>query len=339
MLRAPRPRMGIATDLTVQNKIRYKAYLDHFSFNAKTTMFVAVNEFFHPSAVVKIGHPINETVGGAGYNEHFLEPLQQAFSGLQRQDYVMIGGNYLGGEWVTSTGYFYGHFDQSLLGIPPSGKLAFLRYGEFLRIEDGKVVEAECFLGLAELLIAEGRWPLGKSMGYEGVVPGPATHGGVSLSSSDTTVSRANADLVENMLLRLASPDKSWRPYWDDRMVWHGPGGFGAYATLEAFEAFQVPFELAFEGWGDGQNEGLTGIGSSTKAADGDYSFLSGWPQITGLHVSPFLGIEPDRRRVYMRDCDWWRCENGKIVENWCMVDTLHLAMQLGRDVLDEIDV
>jgi len=38
-----------------------------------------------------------------------------------------------------------------------------------------------------------------------------------------------------------------------------------------------------------------------------------------------------------MRDCDWLRCENGKILENWCMVDTLHLALQLGRDVLGEV--
>ena len=42
-------------------------------------------------------------------------------------------------------------------------------------------------------------------------------------------------------------------------------------------------------------------------------------------------------KRIYMRDCDWWRCKDGKIIENWCMVDTLHLAHQLGRDILSEI--
>ena len=48
-------------------------------------------------------------------------------------------------------------------------------------------------------------------------------------------------------------------------------------------------------------------------------------------------GIEPTGKRVYMRDCDWWRLSENKILENWCMVDTLHLALQLGRDVIEEI--
>ena len=66
---------------------------------------------------------------------------------------------------------------------------------------------------------------------------------------------------------------------------------------------------------------------------------ISGWPQITGIHVKPFMGIEPTNQRIYMRDCDWWRCKDNKIIENWCMVDTLHLVHQLGRDVLSEISI
>ena len=38
-----------------------------------------------------------------------------------------------------------------------------------------------------------------------------------------------------------------------------------------------------------------------------------------------------------MRDCDWWRCENGKIIENWCMLDIPHLLHQLGYDLFAEI--
>jgi predicted ester cyclase len=337
MARAPRPGMGIGTPLTVKNKRLYRQYLDAVAGDGAEVASSAVSAFFHEDAHVKMGHPVDETRGGAGYMSEFLAPLMRAFRGLKRQDYVMIGGEYLGAEWVTSTGYFFGHFVEPLFGIPPSGKLAFLRYGEFLRVKNGKCVEAECYLGLAELIIAEGLWPLGESQGYEGLVPGPATHDGTRVEAGDPATSRVTGDLVENMLLGLTSEDAAWRRYWDDRMVWYGPGGFGAYATVEAFEAFQVPFERSFEGWGDGQTEGLSGIGSSCKAADGNYAFLSGWPQITGVHVKTFLGIEPTGTRIYMRDCDWWRCENGKIIENWCMVDTLHLAFQLGQDVLAEV--
>ena len=58
---------------------------------------------------------------------------------------------------------------------------------------------------------------------------------------------------------------------------------------------------------------------------------------ITGVHAKPFLGIEQTGNRVFMRDFDRWRCSNGKIDENWCMFYTLHLALQLGRDVIGEI--
>jgi len=336
MTRAPRPGMGIATATTADNKMLYLQYLQQYDAGI-VALKPAIDSYFAPDTTLKLGHPINESQGAKGYYDQLIIPLAQAFDGLCRKNHVVIGGAYLDGEWVTSTGYFYGHFRAPLFGIPPSGKMAFLRYGEFLRIEGGQVVEAECFIGLAELIIALGLWPLAASQGYEGVVPGPATHDGVLSQSPDPATSRVTGDLVEDMLLELASEDRAWRPYWDERMVWYGPGGFGSYSTRDAFEAFQVPFEKSFEGWGDGQNEGLSGIGSSCKSADGDYAFLSGWPQITGVHVAPFLGIAPTGKRVYMRDCDWWRCADGKIIENWCMVDTLHLALQLGRDVLAEV--
>ena len=284
-----------------------------------------------------MAHPINEVKGSAGYLEKFLIPLFNSFKGLQRQDYVMIGGEYQGSEWVTSTGYFYGHFVNPFLGIPPSGKMAFLRYGEFFKIVNDKVAESYCFVGFAELLIDLGLWPLEASKGYEGVVPGPATHDGIVLENSDVLKSRKSADLVEEMCRNLGTADRSIESYWDRKMVWYGPGGLGTYSTFNSFESFQVPFEKTFKGWGDGKKEDISGVGSNCKAGDGNYVFLCGWPQITGVHVKNFLGIETTNKRIYMRDCDWWRCKDGKILENWCMVDTLDLVLQLGRDVIAEI--
>lgn len=157
------------------------------------------------------------------------------------------------------------------------------------------------------------------------------------IGPSDPERSRLTADLVEDMLKQLATQDQSWRPYWDKRMVWYGPGGLGSYATVDAFAKFQSPFEETFEGWGDGQREGIANVGSSCKAGDGDHAFLCGWPQITGVHVKPFLGLEPAGKRVFMRDCDWRRCADGKIIENWCMLDIPHVLMQLGYDLFAEI--
>lgn len=337
--RAARPAMGVATDLTVENKRRYLRFLDSFEAEGRAAIETAAAGIFDPGADINASHPINEAAPGAGYVTDIIAPVMAAFQGCTRQNYVVIGGEYLGTEWVTSTGYFHGHFDRPLFGIPPSHRLAYLRFGEFHRMERGRIVQSHVYLGFAELIIALGLWPLARSQGYEGVVPGPASHDGIIAGPSDPARSRASADLVEGMLRQLASEDEAWRSFWDERMVWYGPGGLGSYATVEAFAAFQRPFELTFDGWGDGQEEGISGVGSDCKAGDGDYAFLHGWRQITGVHAGPFLGLEPTGKRVFMRDCDWWRCKDGKIVENWCMLDIPHLLLQLGYDLFGELEV
>jgi predicted ester cyclase len=335
--RAPRPPMGIATKISHTNKCIYVAYLKTFSSSNFSISEKAIKSIFTSTAQIDAFHPLNETKGALGYLNDIIKPMQHSFRGFQRQDNIVSGGEYLGEEWVTSTGYYLGHFENPWLGIPPSGKLEHIRFGEFHRMVDGKIVQSQIFMGVAELLIDLDIWPLNLLGGYEGVTPGPASHDGFILTENDSNQSRSTADLVEGMLMELSSTDAAWLPYWDDNMIWYGPGGFGSYVTTEAFAAFQVPFEKTFEGWGDGTRQGITGVGSQCKAGDGNYAFLSGWPQITGIHVKTFMGIEPTHRRIYMRDCDWWRCKDGKIVENWCMVDTLHLVNQLGRDILSEI--
>lgn len=333
--RAKRPAMGIATETSHKNKARYLQFLCCFD-SGEVDKVVA--DIFHDAAKVNASHPINAAQDGRGYYNDVIAPIMASLEGFTRQNYIVLGGKYLGTEWVTSTGYFHGHFSKPLFGIPASGKLAYLRFGEFHRMENGKIVESHVFLGFAELIIALGLWPLDPSRGYEGVVPGPAPHDGIVLGPSDMGTSRASADLVEGMLKKLTTADEAWRPYWHERMVWYGPGGIGSYATVDSFATFQQPFEQTFDGWGDGSEAGITGVGADCKSGDGDYAFLSGWPMITGIHVKPFLGLEAAGKRVFMRDCDWWRCEDGKIIENWCMLDIPHVLLQLGFDVFAEVE-
>ena len=107
-------------------------------------------------------------------------------------------------------------------------------------MEDGKITETYVYLGLAELIIALGRWPLASSSGYEGLVPGPASHDGIFIESSEPEISRASADLVEGMLKRLATKDAQWKPYWSNNMVWYGPGGLGTTQLLMLLTHFSA---------------------------------------------------------------------------------------------------
>ena len=256
-----RTPMGVATEQTLANKLIYKRFLDAFALGATEGYRDAVSALFTSDARIHVAHPINETTGSAGYFGDVIAPMVRSFRGLHRRELILIGGEYQGGEWVASTGYFAGSFNEPWLGIPPNGRLAYVRVGEFHKMAGGRIVESYVFLGVAELIISLGLWPLSASQGYEGLVPGPATHDGIVLSPTDPERSRKTANLVDDMCSQLATPDKAWRPYWHPNMHWYGPGGFGTYVTVEDFEAFQVPFEQCFEGWGDGRADGVTTTG------------------------------------------------------------------------------
>jgi hypothetical protein len=55
------------------------------------------------------------------------------------------------------------------------------------------------------------------------------------------------------------------------------------------------------------------------------------------LNQWPLFQVPATRKRVFMRDCDWWRCENGNSLENWCMLDISHVLLQLGYDLFAEV--
>jgi hypothetical protein len=78
-------------------------------------------------------HPFNELEGADAVAEALWKPLLGAFTQIQRrQDIFMAGTNEIDGtEWVTSMGNFMGLFDHDWLGIPSTGKIAFLPYVEF----------------------------------------------------------------------------------------------------------------------------------------------------------------------------------------------------------------
>jgi hypothetical protein len=44
------------------------------------------------------------------------------------------------------------------------------------------------------------------------------------------------------------------------------------------------------------------------------------------------MGIAPTGKRVEIRYMDFWKVVDGKIVDNWVMVDFPHVMQQLGVD-------
>ncbi|MEP3134192.1 MAG: hypothetical protein ABJQ85_03085, partial [Rhizobiaceae bacterium] len=112
--RISRPEMGIATQQSFENKRLYLQFLKNFDPMDLLVIEPAAREIFSDGAQINASHPINEAEDGVGYVAGIVEPIMAAFDGCTRQNYIVLGGEYLGTEWVTSTGYFYGHFRNSL---------------------------------------------------------------------------------------------------------------------------------------------------------------------------------------------------------------------------------
>ncbi len=297
----------------------------------------ATASFFSEDANINIVHPFNALEGVENYFSSFVRPLQQAFDGLYRRDDILMSGQFEGAHWISATGYYVGHFVRDWIGIRATQTLSYLRYGEFHRIENGKAVESYIFLDIPEFMIACHQWPLtvgpGLSRGYTGLIQGPASRDGFITQDCDPAEGQRSYQIVTDMLLRLATKDEAWRPYWHENMMWYGPGAFGSFLGVEEFASFQVPFESQFEGWSGGlSNNGMTQ--HFTRFGEGHYTCSGGWPSLTGVNVKPFLGQGPTQERVFMRVCDWWRREEGLLVENWVFVDVPHVLLQLGYDPL-----
>ena len=106
---------------------------------------------------------------------------------------------------------------------------------------------------------------------------------------------------------------------------WRGNYGCGTKEGLRAFqENWQTPFQAAF---------------SDKVCIDEARLFMGEWAAAFGrqeaTHSGPFMGIAPTGRRVEIRYMDFWKVVDGRIVDNWVMVDFPHVLAQIGRDVFD----
>ena len=291
---------------------------------------------YMPDAQFRVVHPVGDLNGPDEFLDGFLGPLSQSFVGLHRRDDILIGGHFDGADWVSTHGNFVGHFAQDWLGITATGRLEYLRFGEFHRMEGGQIAETTLFLDIPQLMIAAGQWPIadspGRDRGYTGFIPGPASQDGLVLWESDADRSEGSRKLVEDMLAGLATENEAWRPYWHDTMMWYGPAAFGSFVGVENFAGFQVPFEQAFSTWSGGSSgNGVTR--HFCRFGDGEYICTAGWPSLMCVQAAPFLGQPSKGDTLLMRVCDWWRRQGDLLVENWVFVDIPDVLLQMGVDL------
>jgi predicted ester cyclase len=106
---------------------------------------------------------------------------------------------------------------------------------------------------------------------------------------------------------------------------WFGNVGCGTKHGLPAFQDnWQRPFQAAFSD---------KVCIDEARLVDGEWAASFGRQEAT--HSGEFMGIAPTGKRVEIRYMDFWKVVDGKIADNWVMVDFPHVLAQLGVDVFN----
>lgn len=113
--------------------------------------------------------------------------------------------------------------------------------------------------------------------------------------------------------------------FFSESFRWMGNQGCGTKTGLRDFQNnWQRPFQAAF---------------SDKVCVDEARLYMGEWAAAFGrqeaTHSGTFMGVAPTDKRVEIRYMDFWKVEDGKITDNWVMVDFPHVLAQLGVDVFD----
>jgi predicted ester cyclase len=113
--------------------------------------------------------------------------------------------------------------------------------------------------------------------------------------------------------------------FFSEGFRWIGNTGCGSKTGLKEFQDnWQRPFQAAF---------------SDKTCVDEARLYMGEWAAAFGrqeaTHSGEFMGVAPSGSRVEIRYMDFWKVQDGKIVDNWVMVDFPHVLQQLGVDVFD----
>ena len=151
-----------------------------------------LSENIHPDALCRYFHPIGDVKTDLLYDKVYI-PLHLALPDFERRDIICVAGiDDDGISWVGTAGYFIGTFVQAFMKIPPTGQIAHIRFPEFYKFKAGAISEIQAVWAIPSLRMQAGVWPMGPSLGYEGLVPAPATQDGLSNSRSDKTQTQKN---------------------------------------------------------------------------------------------------------------------------------------------------
>ena len=144
--------------------------------------------------------------------------------------------------------------------------------------------------------------------------------------NNDLSKTKKTQEVIESMVdglndHRIEDIDE----FFSENFRWMGNFGCGTKSGLKEFQNnWQKPFQEAF---------------SNKVCIDEARLFMGEWAAAFGkqeaIHSGEFMGIKPTGKKVEIRYMDFWKVSEGKIKDNWVMVDFPFVMKQLGVDVFN----
>ena len=140
---------------------------------------------------------------------------------------------------------------------------------------------------------------------------------------TDLSKTKETQTVIENMVDGLNDHRISdIGDFFDKNFTWMGNTGCGTKTGLKEFQDnWQKPFQAAF---------------SDKVCIDEARLFMGEWAAAFGqqeaIHSGDFMGIPATGKKVKIKYMDFWKVEDGKIRDNWVMVDFPYILKQLGTD-------
>ena len=334
------------------NKRRLAEFMHQLSESDGSAIDQTLAAHCHPDAVWRVFHPFNDLHGNAEAAAKLWAPLRQAFPDWEARMACMLGGEYEGRECVSTWGVLMGNLAAPWLGIAPTHGLCALRFGINAVFREGRIAKVYVLLDIVDLMRQAGFYPFRRMPGSAEAWAFPPCDSGASASAVDgergavtlTAVREMQMGLAKGAELKAMTNSRSRHsPHWHRNMMWYGPAGIGSSRGQKGFLDFHgALFMQAFP-----DREGILRDHAGTEDApghyirlgDGHYAVTAGWPSLYGTHLGgQWLGLPPTGKRVEMRVADWYRTDrDGKIIDNWVLIDLLHILQQTGLDVLDDL--
>jgi len=335
------------------SKLQIMALLEDMARADVGDLLPRLEEHCHADVVWEVFHPFNTIVGASAAVDEFWAPLRKSFPDLEYRPSLVLAGDYQGESWVSTLGHVVGGFEHPWVGIPQSHAITFLRFGLNAQLTDGRIAKAFVYLDLIDVMRQVGRYPLRAMPGSAEQWPSPPIR--TDPGGDDHERGQRSLDIVRRMQAGMGfdhglsgAEAEMHSPLWHPHMNWFGPAGIGSTRGERGFFDYHCAlFDQALPDatWPELYQRDSSGerplptTNHFIQLGDGPFAVTSGWPSLSGTHLGGgWLGMAPTGRRIDLRVADWYRVDaDGLIIDNWVAIDLLHVLMQCGYDLLDDL--